>query len=318
MLDPNDAFQNALISDTLKLAELYDVALSNGTTYYYTSHSENIKWGDPSKIYISIPIQRQPITNNINLEMDTVQLSLQNISDDLYDLVQKNVLDSAIITIRRINWTDSYASDLETIMFVGTADIEFDRQILTLTCKSILNSLNVQIPRPLYQEPCNHVLFDEGCALTKSNFKYDGITNFGASDRFSIIDSDVQIFKVPFDAGSNVNPFTIGDAMTGDGAGVGICVHAKYTTLTTGNIWISSLAAQFVDDEVVSGPAGVSDIVINGTPHENTTFFEIGEVKITSGDNDGQRRMIRSAVSGILTVLTPFPNNINNNVTYEA
>ena len=316
-LEVNATFETAIKNNTLKLAELFKIELSDGGIYYFTSHSEDIKWGSPSVMYVSLPINRETIAHNINLEMDTVTVSLQNITGDLYELVNKNVLDAVKITITRINWTDSYAADLETVMFVGTADVEFDRQTLTLICKSILNSLNVQIPRPLYQEPCNHVLFDSGCALTQSDYLFTGTVNGVASDRFSVMDSDLQLFKVPFDAGDSVNPFSIGDAMTGDIAGVATVANIHYTSPSDGQVWYNKLGTQFVDDEVISGPAGVSDVVVNGTPIENLKLFEMGEIQLTNGDNEGQRRMIRTLVSGVLTTLVAFPRNIANGTTYN-
>ena len=286
MLEPNATFQNAIKQNNVKVCEIYDVALTNGNTFYYTTHSKEIVWGSPSRVYFPVPIVREAINKNINLEMNTVQITIDNIIGDLFDQVEKNVLDGVTITIKRILWTDSgsYSSDLELVLFIGTADVEFDRKILVLTCKSILNSLNVQIPRALYQEPCNHTLFDEGCDLTQSDYEVDGETTSAGGNRFSVIDSDAQIFKVAFSGGDTTSQFSVGDAMTGGVAGVGVCIHKNYLTSTTGIIWIGEVSAQFASAEVVSGPAGVSDIILSATPHEDTILYQMGEMKLTSGD----------------------------------
>jgi len=251
MLSPNETFQKAVLAGTLKIAELYEIELSTGVTLYYTTHSESIVWGNPSKIYYSQPIERNQISNNINLEMDTVQISIQNITGELYDQVNRNVLDAAKITIKRINWTDSYAADLETVEFIGTADVEFTRMTLILSCKSILNSLNVVIPKQLYEEPCNHTLFDANCGLTQANYKYDGTTTSATTDRLTITDNNLKVN-------------------------------------------------------------------LNGVNPSDVTLFNLGEIKITSGDNDGQRRMVRTASPSNVIVFTPFPNNIGSGVTFEA
>lgn len=251
MLSPNEAFQNAILAGTLKIAELYEVELSTGSTYYYTTHGENIVWGSPSKIYYSAPIERNQITNNINLEMDTVQINIQNITGELYDLVNKNVLDAAKITIKRIHWTDSYAADLETVLFVGTADVEFDRRTLILSCKSILNSLNIQVPRQMYQEPCNHSLFDANCGLTRADYAYPGTTSVNSSNRLTLTDNNLKVN-------------------------------------------------------------------LDGTNPSDVTLFKLGEVEITSGDNIGQKRMIRTASPSNVIVMTPFANDILSDVTFNA
>jgi len=251
MLEPNESFQNAILAGTLKMTELYDVELPTGFTFHYTTHSESILWGDPGVIYYAQPIERQQITNNINLEMDTVQISIQNITGELYELVNKNILDAAKITIKRISWVDSYAPDLETILFVGTADVEFDRKNLVLSCKSVLNSLNIQVPKQLYQEPCNHALFDINCGLTRANYKYEGTLTVNSADRLTITDNNLQVN-------------------------------------------------------------------LNGENPSDVTLFKLGEIVLTSGDNEGQRRMIRTASPSNIIAFTPFTNDILSDVTFEA
>ena len=251
MLSPNASFQSAIKAGTLKLAELYEIELSLGVTHYFTTHSENLLWGDPLHTYIALPIERQPISNNINLEMDTVQITLQNISGDLYEQVHLNVLDAAKITIKRINWTDSYAADLETTLFVGTADVSFDRKTLVLTCKSIFNSLNVLVPRQLYQEPCNHTLFDNNCTLVRASYKYSGTTTQNSANRLVLTDLNLAVN-------------------------------------------------------------------LDGDDPLDVSLYALGEVEITSGDNTGQRRMVRKASTSDITVLTPFSNDILSGVTFNA
>lgn len=251
MLEPNEDFQNAIKNGTIKITELYDIELPTGVVLHFTTHSENIVWGSPSVVYYAQPIERMQIANNINLEMDTVQINIQNISGELYEGVNKNVLDSAKITIKLINWTDSYSADLETILFIGTADVEFDRKLLTLICKPILNSLNVVIPRQLYQEPCNHTLFDENCELMQSDFLYSGVTTSAGSNRLTVTDNNLKIN-------------------------------------------------------------------IDGVNLSDVTLFNLGELKITSGPNNGHRRMIRSARPSNIIVITPFPYDVESGITFEA
>lgn len=251
MLNPATSFQEAIIGDNLKIAELYEIALSNGTTLYYTTHSEQVVWGNPSRIYNSVPIERNHISNNINLEMDTVEISLQNITGELFDEIYKNVLDAATITIKLINWEDSYAPDLETILYVGTADVEFDRRVLKLACKSLINSLNVVIPRQLYQEPCNHTLFDSNCNLKQSANKHSGVVTTASLNKLLLVDNNIKVN-------------------------------------------------------------------INGANPSDITLYNLGEIHATSGNNEGQRRMIRVAIPSNILVMTPFSNAFEVGDTYDA
>lgn len=251
MLDPNQTFKDAIAEENLKLAEIYDIELPVGVTLRYTSHSKKIMWGNPRQAYYPTPIQRSEISNNINLEMDTVNISIQNITGETYQHVNNNVFDSAKVTIKRIQWDETYAADKELTLFIGTSDISFDRSILMMNCKSIINTLNIVVPRQLYQEPCNHTLFDDNCGLTKADYKYSGTTSFNSNDQLTIIDNNLKVN-------------------------------------------------------------------LNGINPSDVTLYNLGEIKITSGGNDGVRRMIRVAAPSEISVMTPFPNPMLSDVTFDA
>lgn len=317
MLTPHANFIAAIAEGKVKVAELYVVELSNGVTYRYTSHNEDIVWDVGANTYTAIPVQRSSISAKIDLEADAVEIGLANITGDLYDVVQKNVLDSAKVTIKRILWNETFAAGMEIIVFIGRADIEFDRQILVLRCKSILNSLNFRVPRLLYQEPCNNRLFDINCSLTRANYDYAGAATGGSTT--TLIDTTCGIvYKVNFDAGDSSNPIEIGDTATGQtGAGTGVVVQIIYLTSTTGTLWyVEQSGVQFVDDEELQNVGGDS-VDVNGTPAEDTTFYGLGELEMTGGDNNGCRRPILSSSVNTRTVMWPFPNTVANGDTYN-
>lgn len=316
-LAPDAAFIKAIKSGNVKVAEIYDILLSNGFTYHYTTHDTDITWGSPDALYQAIPIKRGAIGMNINLEIDTVKLTLQNISGELYEAAQLNVLDAAQVTIKRIIWTESgsYSAGMEITAFIGTADVSFNRRDLVLSCRSILDSLNIIVPRGLYQEPCIYSLFDVGCALAQADFILVGVTSGASPDRYTVLGTNAIIYKVPFDAGDSDNPVEVGDSLVGDVTGSGTCTGITYLTSTTGFIYYV-IGAQFIDDEEITG--GGNTVVVDGTPAEFTAFYEMGEIKITSGDNEGQRRMIRVESGGTFVTLVPFPNDILGGVSYEV
>ena len=55
------------------------------------------------------------------------------------------------------------------------------RTSVKFTAKSFLELLNIQMPKNLYQPPCNHTLYDAGCGLSKAAFTVTGTTNAGAT-----------------------------------------------------------------------------------------------------------------------------------------
>jgi len=220
----NATFSTAIAEGSLKVAELFILELADGSVYRYTSHSKNITWDAGSNTYTAIVISRGPIQFTNSFESDSVEVRIGNISGDLYAEVQANVLDACKITIKRILWDDTYAVDKEIIVFIGFADIEFDRSVLILQCRPLEDSLNVKLPRHTYQEPCNNSLFDTTCSLIRTTHKYEGTATGGTS--ITLIDTDRgSVYKVAFDGGDSSNAIEIGDTITGGvGAGTGVVV----------------------------------------------------------------------------------------------
>ena len=313
----NATFSTAIAEGSLKVTELFILELADGTVYRYTPHSKDIVWDAGSNTYSSITIGRKPIQFTSSFESDTTQIVMGNISGDLYDKVQNNILDSCKVTIKRILWDDTYASDKEMIIFVGYADIEFDRSLLILNCRPLEDTLNIKIPKHTYQEPCNNTLFDDSCTLVRAIHVYAGVATGGSFT--TLIDTTRgSVYKVDFDGGDEGNPIIIGDTVTGGGGGgTGVVVQIVYLTASTGTIWyVEQLGAQFVDDEVLS--SGGDSVTVNGTPAVDTLLYIQGELEMTSGDNSGGRRPVLSDGSNTITLIWPFANVVANGDTYNV
>ena len=299
------------------MCELFTVELANGSTFYYTNHDADLEWDSPSQTYTSIPIAMGDFRWGLNLEIDTVDIQIANISGDFYDKLQKNYLDGVLVTIKRIHWKSSFGTDESiTIIPQGNADVEFDRIQATFHVRPPMDTLNIQVPAHTYQEPCNHRLYDPTCLLTQANFLYSGTATGGTVS--TLVDTTRGlVYSVAFDVGDEDNPIEVGDALSGGvGAGTGICVNIIYSTATTGTIWYAEQGGvQFVDDEVLTGGGNV--VTVNGTPAENTTLYELGRLYVLTGNNAGQKRPVLSDGSNTLTVMWGFAEVMAAGDTYE-
>ena len=316
----NSSFETAIAQDVIKICELYTLELQNGDIYRYTSHSEDITWDAAGNTYTAIPIIRGPLAYTSSFESDEVEVTMALVGIDFQDYVQQNILEGVKITIKRIAWNDTYAADKEIILFIGVADITFDRQIIVATCRPEYDRLNIQVPRHTFQEPCNHSLFDDNCGLTQSDYEHQG-TATGGTD-LTLIDTTLdKVYKIAFDNGDSDNPIAIGDTITGSiAAGTALVTAITYLTASTGYLWfIEQSGTLFVDDEVLSN--GTETVTVNMadglTSAEDTYFYMFGELEIRSGVNDGQRRQIQSISTNVITVTYPFPVAIEAGVSYS-
>jgi len=321
MRNLDSGFLAHLAGDELNLTELFSIELTNGTIYYYTTHNRDIIWDAASNIYShDLPMRRGDAQLSMDSEADNMQVVIANIIGDVATKVKNNLLNEAVLTIKIIRWDDDYAADKEIIIFVGIIRVSYNRQQATFELKQREESLSTKFPLYAYQEPCNHNLFDNHprrCTLTRSNYAYAGTATGGSIS--TLIDTTRGIiYKVNFDGGDDSAPIEIGDTVTGQaGSGTGVVVNIVYLTSSTGTIWyVEQSGAQFVNDEELQN-IGSDSIYVNGTPAENTTFYERGELEITSGDNTGLSFTILSMSGNTITILNVFPFIMVSGVSYN-
>lgn len=243
MLAPSQDFIDAIQAGEVKVAELFDFTLSNGITYYYTTHSEVILWNSPAVKYEPLPLNRESISKKINLEVDEVTLNLAGITGDLAEIAQNNVLDGMEVTIKRVLWNETYASGMEITLFKGTADIAFNRKMMSISCHGGLNSLGIMVPKNKFQEPCNHQLFDVNCGLDESTYKVSSSATLTSTSKFIITDA------------------------------------------------------------AISPPSAV--------------YYNLGEIRMTSGANLGQRRMVRKVDAPAIYIANALPNLVQSGDTFD-
>lgn len=188
------AFTTAIKEGTLKACELFSFTLKNGKTYYYCNHDDDIDWGTPSSRYYSAPIQRSVLSSSMNLEVDTTVLKLSGITQQLFDEANSTRLNDVYVVIKRIFWDQASGSGMEFTLFAGTGDVTFNRNELEVPLSSILNTLNIEVPRNNFQQPCNYTLFDSGCTLVQSSHKASSTTTSNGPNDYTVVDS---AFTVP-------------------------------------------------------------------------------------------------------------------------
>lgn len=306
------AYDTAIAEKCVRLCEIYLCELTDGTTYRYTDHDRDISWNGVT--FTSIPIKRGPILFNSDGQFDECEINLSNIAGDWRARVMNNILEAARITIKRIRWDASYAVDEEIQLFVGRPDLGFNSAELTLNLKSIFADMNSLVPAHTYQEQCNYAVFDANCGLVQASYAYSGTASSGS--RTTVVDTTAGIlYKVNFDAVTGT--IARGDVITGGvGSGTGRVVQIVYLTATSGTLWyLEQSGVQFVDDEVLAN--GGDNVTANGVPVVDEEFYKNGEIEITSGDNDGQRRPIQSRSGSTITVKWPFVTAIVNTNTYK-
>jgi hypothetical protein len=311
------AYESAIAAGGVRLCEIYELELATGVKYRYTDHDADITWDAAGNTYTAIPLKRGPIRFVTDGQYNEMEITLGILDVAVMSRIQTNILEASKITHKRIRWDASYAADEEITLGIWAPDVNFDRARLALRLVSFLDTLNMKVPSRNYQEPCNNLLFDPTCGLTRSNYNYAGTIDTG--DRISFSDFTAgTIYKANFGNGDDSNPIAIGETITGQtNSYTAVVCNIVYLTATTGTIWWCEISnpANFNNGEYVD--AAGDQVQIAQIPAEDTTLYEQGELEILTGNNAGERRPILSCSGSLRTVLWPFPVDLEANDTYN-
>lgn len=180
----------ALASSQYVKAELYDIALTSGTTIRLTDYDLPLTVG-ANTYGANVIISRGTVSQKLGLEVQTLDLTLAPQADaptpltvggvGLLQAVRAGYLDGARVTMSKV-FMQKPASGLavntnnESVpWFTGrVSEATAGRQSAKISVESDLALLNVQMPRNLLQSGCTHSLFDAGCGLVKATYTTAG------------------------------------------------------------------------------------------------------------------------------------------------
>ena len=268
-------------------------------------------------IYFEISFKINNVQNSVTGEVRSCEIEWSEIDKEPYLSVHKQSLTGSKWTIKRILWNTDYAVGWEIVVFEGYPNIEWDWGGIQLQVTSSFGTMNQTVPRDIYQEPCNRLLFDTHCGLTQSDYAYSGTATGGS--RTTLEDTTAGIvYKVNFDGGDSSNLISRGDEITGQtGSGTAKVVQIVYLTSTSGTLWyVEQSGVQYIDDEEIQD-GDTNSIIVSGTPAEDTTFYELGEIEMLTGNNAGQIRPLYSSITNTRTVFWPFVNDVESGDTYK-
>lgn len=166
-------------SQQIYVADLIEIRIiATGNIYRYTSSDIDITDEATGHSYSSSgPLfKRSKISSKIGLETGELEVDI-SVNPDMEIESQPwmiaariGVFDSATLRLSRAfmpSWGDTSLGLVE--LFSGHfADIEIDGSRITATIKNLIDVLDTQLPKNLYQAACIHSLFDEGCTLSRA------------------------------------------------------------------------------------------------------------------------------------------------------
>jgi uncharacterized phage protein (TIGR02218 family) len=200
--------------------------------------------GNPTITFLGDWLQweRPTIQTNVGAENSKATLicypcvdstTLPETATVFFDGVNDGLFDGALIYVMR--YITSATQNVSGIVkeWVGwMGQIKASRDKITIEVNSLMQQLNMRIPKRMYSPSCTHALYDAGCTLNKANYTY-GFT-------VGSVDSSYpqQIVHPASYPGVTVGSFQLGamEFTSGENAGLIRSVKADYGSY----FWLSS------------------------------------------------------------------------------
>lgn len=134
-------------------------------------------------------IKRGSLRSVINVEVDSLDVTLMTNSETLVNnqpltqFAREGGFDGARLTVERHFSASPRSESCGSLnLFIGrVSELSVTGSEVRMMCKSDLEILDVEMPRNIYQAPCIHTLYGEGCNLSAANFTISGNVTAGSS-----------------------------------------------------------------------------------------------------------------------------------------
>lgn len=157
-------------------------------TYRYTSADEEVVLG--GETYVPVASRRNNIRSGVQTD-DTLALEIQMPYDTqvVKDYAYAESPPSLTLEVFRVHRGTSFASDFILLWKGKVASFNVDGRMARIRVPSIFSrALQGDVPNAYWQRPCNHVLFDSRCGLSRANFStLTTVTSVGVA-AFNVVD----------------------------------------------------------------------------------------------------------------------------------
>lgn len=198
------------------IADLYTFTLATGEIYRYTDADADIAANGFVFDSNSLNLKRSSIKTSIGIQVDTMNIEVFAKDGDVISskpflqALANGYVDGAQVQLERAIMTTFGDTTNGTIkMFLGrVSELSFNRTLAQISVKSMIELLNIKMPRNLYQLSCLHTVYDSGCTVLKSSFLTAGTVLTATNSTLTFTDLKANGFFdqgiIEFTSGQNI------------------------------------------------------------------------------------------------------------------
>jgi len=150
-------------------------------TWYFTSFERQLTDASENN-YLPQPFENEPITETATIERQSVSIKSRNFTGNPLALMVPFDLEwPLLIQIYEADVAVNAVSNLRCYFNGEVTRCETDGPFLTATAQSLNSLFDRQIPRRLFQNGCNWILFESKCGIVQSAWTWTGtLTGYNA------------------------------------------------------------------------------------------------------------------------------------------
>ena len=207
------------------LADLYTIVLRDGTVLRYTSFDVPLNYQFFAFASEGALFERGRTRVVKGFEVDTLDLTIYPTTQlvngvPMLQAFYGGQFDGASVKLERVFVNEGAAVIGGIILFIGRmTDMVINRTSVKVQVRSWLEVLNTKMPRNLFQPPCEHNLYDNGCGVLKSLYEVKTVVQAGSNQRTIITNS----------AAPTLDYYNLGSMLFLNGRNVGLFRTIKAT-----------------------------------------------------------------------------------------
>lgn len=175
------------------LADLLTITLVSGTIMRLCSGDTNITAFGFTFSSAGALFKRGKTRLTTGLEVDVLDITLMTgettsiLGLPIPQAASNGALDGATVKLERAYMTTTWGNvDCTVNLFEGrVAEVSPSHTEVKLSVKSLIELLNMQWPKNLYQPSCGHQLYGTGCGVIRSSFQVNGTATGGTTTQIN-------------------------------------------------------------------------------------------------------------------------------------
>lgn len=178
MKDVSAAYIAKEEAEQRKPVELYHMWNDGGDHWRHTDGDISVTFD--GEVYTPATLKRSSVKQDTELKVTSMSIDVSYIADPVFEFIAMNPIELLWISVSKLHRDQS---PLEAdVVFIGQIkNVTFKGVSAKAECVGFEHFLKQTVPKWRFQHTCNHMVFDDKCALTEASYKVTATVTIDAT-----------------------------------------------------------------------------------------------------------------------------------------